>query len=194
MSADDAGARLRLAAERARGGNASAFRELVDRSHETVFRLAAALTGDRDEAADVVQETYIRAWEQIAELRDGAAATAWLGRIARNVAHDRRRSWWSRIRSPLDAAVEDRAGRERAAPGADAALEAAEEARAVRSAMARLPEKHRVVLRLREVEAMTYEDIAAALGLPVGTVESRLHRARRLLAERLSKAARREEP
>jgi RNA polymerase sigma-70 factor (ECF subfamily) len=194
MSADEAAARLRLAAERARGGNASAFRELVDRSHETVFRLAAAQTGDRDEAADVVQETYIRAWERIGDLRDGAAVTAWLARIARNAAHERRRSWWSRIRAPLDAAPEERLAGGGERPAADAALEAAERADAVRRALARLPEKHRAVLALREVEGMTYEDIAAALGVPVGTVESRLHRARRALAGRLEKAARREEP
>jgi RNA polymerase sigma-70 factor (ECF subfamily) len=193
VSPDDVPARLRVAAERAREGNAGAFRELVDRSHETVFRLAAALTGDRDEAADVVQETYIRAWEEIGGLRDGAAVTGWLARIARNVAHDRRRGFWSRLRAPLSPAHEDRAGRERAAPGADATLEEAERARGVREAMARLPEKHRVVLALREIEGMTYEEVAAALGVPVGTVESRLHRARRALAKRLERAARKEE-
>jgi RNA polymerase sigma-70 factor (ECF subfamily) len=110
------------------------------------------------------------------------------------VAHERRRSWWSRIRAPLDAAPEERLAGGRERPAADAALEAAERADAVRRALARLPEKHRAVLALREVEGMTYEEIAAALGVPVGTVESRLHRARRALAERLEKAARREGP
>ena len=182
MRADEAGARLRSALERARAGSASAFREVVEATHETVFRLAAALAGDRDEAADVVQETYIRAWERIDELRDAGAAPAWLCRIARNVAHDRRRGWWSRVRAPLEEA------RERAVPDPpDAALEAAQTAGAVRAAMRRLPERQRVVLALREIEGMSYEEIAVAVGVPVGTVESRLHRARAALARRLAK-------
>jgi RNA polymerase sigma-70 factor (ECF subfamily) len=190
MTGDD-GARLRVAAERARAGSTSAFRQLVDGTHETVFRLAVALTGDRDEAADVVQDTYIRAWERMDELRDPAAAMGWLCRIARNVAHDRRRGWWSRLRAPRGHAFEEREGPERTL-AADEALESAETATAVRRAMERLPEKHRVVLHFREVEGMTYEEIADALGVPVGTVESRLHRARRGLARRLAKAAQEE--
>lgn len=185
MTGDDAGARPRAAAERTRTDGAGEFRALVDGSHELVFRLAMALTGDRDEAADVTQETYLRAWERLDGLRDRGAATAWICRIARNVAHDRRRGWWSRVRAPLDAALAERPA---PAAGADEALEGAERAAAVRRALARLPEKHRVVLLLREVEGMSYEQIADALGLPVGTVESRLHRARRGLARRLAKA------
>ncbi|HET8541300.1 MAG TPA: sigma-70 family RNA polymerase sigma factor [Anaeromyxobacter sp.] len=183
MSGDDAAARLRAAADGARAGDPQAFRALVAETHETVFRLAAALVSDRDEAADVTQETYVRAWGRIGELRDGAAALGWLCRIARNVAHDRRRSWWSRIRAPLDAAAREVAPRER---DPDASLAAAERGDAVRAALARLPEKHRVVLALREIEGLSYGEIAAALGVPVGTVESRLHRARAALARRLA--------
>jgi RNA polymerase sigma-70 factor (ECF subfamily) len=184
MPGDDAGS-LRGAAERARDGSPGAFRELVDRSHEKIFRLAAALVGDRDEAADVVQETYVRAWERIADLRDPSAVAGWLARIARNVAHDRRGGWWHRLRAPL-AATEERVSPEPLAPDA---LEAAQAAAAVERALGRLPEKHRVVLVLREVEGMTYEEIAEALDVPVGTVESRLHRARAGLARRLQQTA-----
>ncbi len=182
MTGDDAGARLRAAADRARAGDAEAFRALVEETHETVFRLAAALVQDRDEAADVTQETYVRAWERIEELRDGAAALGWLCRISRNVAHDRRRSWWSRFRAPLEALAGEAAPRE-ADP--DAAAAASERADAVRAALAQLPEKHRVVLALREIEGLSYDEIASATGVPVGTVESRLHRARAALARRL---------
>jgi RNA polymerase sigma-70 factor (ECF subfamily) len=180
---DDAGARLGAAVDGARSGDPEAFRALVEETHATVFRLAAALVADRDEAADVAQETYVRAWRRIDELRDGAAAVGWLCRIARNVAHDRRRSWWSRIRAPLDAL----AGEAAPAEGApDAALAATERADAVRAALARLPERHRVVLALRELEGLSYEEIAAATGVPLGTVESRLSRARAALARRLA--------
>jgi RNA polymerase sigma-70 factor (ECF subfamily) len=198
MSGDDAAARLRIAAERARDGSASAFRELVESTHERVFRLAAALTGDRDEAADVTQETYLRAWERKDELADPSAVSGWLFRIVRNVAHDRRGSWWmrSRIRLPLDRADPERATSHPGEPAADAdahaALEAAESAGQVQRALRRLPEKHRVVLQLREVEGLAYEEIADALGVPVGTVESRLHRARAGLARRLAQLAKEE--
>jgi RNA polymerase sigma-70 factor (ECF subfamily) len=183
VSGDDAGARLRAAADGARAGDPEAFRALVGETHATVFRLAAALVSDRDEAADVTQETYVRAWGRVGELRDGAAALGWLCRIARNVAHDRRRSWWSRMRAPLDALAGEAAPREEAP---DASLAAAERASAVRAALAKLPEKQRVVLALRELEGLSYDEIAAALGVPVGTVESRLHRARGALARRLA--------
>ena len=184
MSGRDGAAELRAAAERTRAGDASAFRELVHATEATVFRLAAALVGDRDEAADVVQETYIRAWDAREALRDGAAALGWLCRIARNVAHDRRRSWWSRVRAPLaEAALEARPAE--GGPAPDEALAAEESAGSVRRALAALPEKHRVVLVLREIEGMSYDEIAAALGIPIGTVESRLHRARAGLARRL---------
>jgi RNA polymerase sigma-70 factor (ECF subfamily) len=183
VSGDDAGARLRAAADGARAGDPEAFRVLVAETHATVFRLAAALVSDRDEAADVTQETYVRAWGRIEELRDGAAALGWLCRIARNVAHDRRGSWWSRVRAPLEAIAGVAAPRE---AGPDASFAAAERAEAVRAALAKLPEKHRVVLALREVEGLSYEEIAAATGVPRGTVESRLHRARAALARRLS--------
>jgi RNA polymerase sigma-70 factor (ECF subfamily) len=188
MGGDDA-ASLRAVAERARGGSTSAFRELVSRSHASVFRLAAALVGDRDEAADVTQETYVRAWQRLHELRDPAAASSWLFRIARNVARDRRGSWWSRVRAPLDAAAEALATAQPLAPSPHEALEAAESAAAVQRALRLLPEKHRVVLVLREVEGMSYDEIADALGVAVGTVESRLHRARAGLARRLARSA-----
>jgi RNA polymerase sigma-70 factor (ECF subfamily) len=180
---DDAGARLRAAADGARAGDPEAFRTLVAETHATVFRLAVALVSDRDEAADVTQETYVRAWGRIDELRDGAAALGWLCRIVRNVAHDRRRSWWSRLRAPLEALSGEAAPAERAP---DAALASAERSSAVRAALAKLSEKHRVVLALREVEGLSYEEIAEATGVPLGTVESRLHRARAALARRLS--------
>jgi RNA polymerase sigma-70 factor (ECF subfamily) len=183
---------LEALAARVRGGDAGAFRELVDRSHETIYRVAAALVNDRDEAADVVQETYVRAWDRRGELRDPAAVLGWLCRIARNAAHDRRHGWWSRVRARLDEAGAQIGARAGEGPAPDEALGAAQAAAAVRRAVASLPEGQRVVLVLREVEGMTYEEIAEALDLPLGTVESRLHRARKGLA-RLLEAWRREE-
>jgi RNA polymerase sigma-70 factor (ECF subfamily) len=185
MASGSAAVLARLAG-RARDGDAQAFRALVEATHQRLFALAAALSGDRDEAADVVQEAFARAWERRGELHRPEAALAWLFAIVRHAAGDRRRGWWRR-RRPLEEAPEEAGG-----PRGDEALAAAEEAAAVRRALHRLPERHRVVLVLRELEGFTAAEVAEALGVPVGTVDSRLHRARLGLARGLARARREE--
>lgn len=172
-------------AERTRGGDTGAFRQLVEATHERLYRLAIHLMRDADEAEDVVQETYIRAWERRGDLRDPGAVVPWLSRIARNAARDRLR-WWKRRPEKVRTEVEP------AGPGtpADQTLIGEERAAEVRRALDVLSEKHRVILLLREVEDMSYEQIAELLELPVGTVESRIHRARAALARKLEKVRR----
>lgn len=179
-----ASASLAPLAERTRAGDPAAFRALIDATADRLYRLAIHLLRDPDEAEDVVQETYIRAWERRGDLRDPAAVVPWLSRIARNAARDRLR-WWKRRpeRERSEPAREPASG----APPADRVLIDQEEAAALRRALDVLPEKHRVILLLREVEEMSYEQIAELLGVPMGTVESRLHRARAALGKRLGK-------
>jgi RNA polymerase sigma-70 factor (ECF subfamily) len=183
------------ACARARAGDPAAFRQLVELTHGTVYRLALRLLADGDEAADVTQETYVRAWSRLEELREPAAALGWLCRIARNLARDRRRGWWWRRREVHDGGLDPapRLAPVAEAPRPDDALAAAELGLQVRKALAALPEKHRVVLLLREVDGMGYAELAEALGVPVGTVESRLHRARKALAKRLERSMRQED-
>jgi RNA polymerase sigma-70 factor, ECF subfamily len=179
-------------AERARDGDAAAFRGLVDAATPRLYRLALRLLGDRDEADDVVQETFTRAWDRRGELRDPAAALGWLAGIARNAARDRQR-WWRRWRGP--GAVGSSGGEALAelvgpdAP-ADQKLAAAELGERLARAMARLSDEHRAVLLLREVDGLSMGEIAELCGVPVGTVESRLHRARAALARRVGRLAR----
>jgi RNA polymerase sigma-70 factor (ECF subfamily) len=188
---------LAAIAARARAGERAALRELVEKSAPRIYRLALRVLGDPDEADDVVQETYIRAWERIDELRDPSAVMGWLSRIARNAARDRLRWWKRRRRESFDEAgaalahLVEQAG---SAPLADEALAAAETGAAVARAVAALPDKHRVVLLLREADGMSYEEIAESLGIAVGTVESRLHRARAALARRLRRLVTEETP
>lgn len=175
------------AAARARGGDAAAFRELIRLTTGRLFRIAAYMVGDRDEADDLVQETFIRAWGRLEELREPEAVLGWLAGITRNAARDRLRSL--RRRGKAMAAERDaRADREPSAHrGPDEDLAAAQLGAAVRRAVAALSDKHRVVLLLREVDGMSYEQIAQLLDLPVGTVESRLHRARAALGRNLER-------
>jgi RNA polymerase sigma-70 factor (ECF subfamily) len=178
----EAAAALAPLAERTRDGDSAAFRQLVEATSERLYRLAFHLMRDQDEADDVVQETFIRAWQRRGDLRDPSAVVPWLSRIARNAARDRLR-WWRRRPERARSEVES-AG---AATPADQTLIDQERAAEVRRGLDVLSEKHRVILLLREVEDMSYEQIAELLDLPVGTVESRLHRARAALARKLEK-------
>jgi RNA polymerase sigma-70 factor, ECF subfamily len=177
-------------AGKAAGGDRRAFRALVDRTHRTVYRVALRILDDSAGAEDVVQETYVRAWRGLAKIRDPLAAYGWICRIARNVATDQLRARGRKKALSLDLPVGE--GRSplvellvHPAAGPERRMGDAEVARAVREAIASLKEKHRLVLTLRELDGMSYEELAIALGCSLGTVESRLHRARKALARKL---------
>jgi RNA polymerase sigma-70 factor (ECF subfamily) len=125
-----------------------------------------------------VQETFVRAWQRLGELRDPGAALGWLVRIAQNAAKDRVRG---RKRSDVEPPERESGDRP------DVALATAQQDIFVRRAVGALSEKHRVVLLLHEVDGMTAAEIARLLDVPVGTVESRLSRARAGLMKRLLK-------
>lgn len=145
------------------------------------FRLARWLLGGVAEAEDVVQEASLRAWQ--AEVRRPAAARAWLLAITRNAALTRLRA---RRRSNGKVVPFPENGREleRLAapdPSADAVLAAEQRRQLLRAALAELPAPFREVVVLRDVEGLSYREIAEVLGLPEGTVMSRLSRGRRAL-------------
>lgn len=182
---------------RAAGGDRAAFREWLEATYSVVFRVALRILGDPAGAQDVTQEAFVQAWQNMARLRKLEASLAWVCRIARNVAADRLRGAIRREVLMLDrptqngamSRVECLASPE---PGPEAELLVAETRAQVRVAVASLKDKHRVVLLLREVDGMSYEEIATALGVPRGTVESRIHRARALVKKWLRRAALRE--
>jgi RNA polymerase sigma-70 factor (ECF subfamily) len=193
---------IRDAAAAAATGDRDAFRRFVELTHATVYRLAYRLLDDSAAAEDVAQEAYLRAWQGLGSLRDPGAAFGWLCRVARNVAHDRQRRQYRQPTRSLDAMV--RANGEAtgptllqrlADPSADpeGQLDQAQLGAAVRAALQELNEPQRLVLTLREMDQMGYEEIAVALGIRLGTVESRLHRARKALAKKLRRLARERE-
>ena len=191
MRSGHADTQLETLVSRSREGDRDAFAALVEHSHGTVYRLVLRTLADAAEAEDVVQETYIRAWRALPRLRDPGAVIGWLCRIARHAALDRARQ---RKRRPIPSSDEQVLGgamRELvAAEDPRAAAESAELRQLLMATIASLDEKYRVVFLLREVDGMSYEAIAQALGCPVGTVESRLHRARHKLAAKLTRAMR----
>ena len=159
--------------------------------YERTFRLVYAIVHNEADARDVCQEVWLTVWKQLATFRGDARFTTWLHPIATRRALDhlrKRRRWFDRF-LPFDPGDESMPAAPEPVTTDDAGqqLEGSETVAQVRAAIATLPPKHRVVLALRELEGLSYEEIAAATGVPVGTVMSRLHHARRLLAEKLGK-------
>ena len=188
---------LEQIARAAADGDRAAFRSLVEATTQTLYRVALRTVGDRTDADDIVQETFIRAWGSLDRLRDPAAVVGWLCRIASNVAADlyrargRRRSWSLDLAASDGIALVERLAA--AGPDPEKRTGDAQLARAALALVGELPEKHRLVLLLREVDGMSYSEIAEALGIATGTVESRLHRARAALAKKIDRLRSRHE-
>ena len=171
------------------GGDEGAFRELVERYKGRAFGVAVGIVGDGDDAMDVVQDSFVKAYYNLKEFRFGASFYTWFYRLVVNQAIDRWRKssrsaevplderWLSEDASPPDSIAYPRTPEELAS--------SRELGDALERAIASLPEYHRAVILLREVEGMAYEEIAKVLGCSVGTVMSRLHYARGKLKEAL---------
>ena len=168
----------------AQGGDQAAFGDLVRRYQRAVYRLAYGLTRNPSDADDLAQETFVRAYRAVGRFRAGEPLYPWLSRITINLAFSLFRRRKRRPETPLEPLLE--AGRQWAAnddPAEDAAWREYE--RMLGEALAELSEEHRVVLVLRVIEELSYEEIAGALSVPIGTVMSRLARARGQLKTRL---------
>jgi len=170
--------------ERSRAGKPEAFGELVVRYQDRLYNTLIRVCGEAEEARDVTQEAFVQAFVKLDSFRGNSAFYTWLYRIAFNTAISRRRR--RKPTSSLDEAREA-AGVEPADPDArpEANLEREEQAVQVRAALATLSAEHRSVLVLREIEGYDYETIGEMLEVPVGTVRSRLHRARMQLKEEM---------
>ncbi len=164
----------------ARRGDAAAYGELVRRHERPIYRHLHNLTASPDEARELAQETFLKAWEALAEWRPEANVQAWLYRIASNLAFDLLR----RRKVVRFEAMEDDFEAASGEAGPEMRLEAKQSIATLEAALQRLPLELRQILLLREVEGLSYEDIAQALGVNEGTVKSRLARARAALAAR----------
>jgi RNA polymerase sigma-70 factor (ECF subfamily) len=168
-------------------GQSEAFGCLVLRYQDRLLHTLTCVLGSREDAQDVAQEALVRAFRKLDTFRGDSAFYSWLFRIALNAAVTYQR----RNRQPhasLEAGRES-SGSEPRDPRADAqpshSLETEERQRLVRAALARLPEEYRTALVLKEMEGLKYEEIAELVGCPIGTVRSRIHRAREELREKL---------
>jgi RNA polymerase sigma-70 factor (ECF subfamily) len=168
---------------RFRAGDEAAFEALVKRYEAALRKLAFAYLRDRMLAEDVAQESFLVAYQRIGSLGRAEAFRSWLYRIAINRSHDalRRAARKGEIAGPEG---EQKIGELEEPSDAVAQLVSRDLGRRLAPAIAALPEKYRRPLLLKEIEGMTYADIAALLGWPMGTVQIRIHRARLRLRER----------
>jgi RNA polymerase sigma-70 factor (ECF subfamily) len=150
-------------AARAREGDIAAYTQLVQRYRAPLIAYVYGLTGLRDEAEELAQEAFCRAWEKLPTLRQREHLVGWLYRIAHNLA--------------VSAARRPRAAALVCEPARNATADPKDPTRDVHRAVAELPEPQRVVVALRHFSGLSHEEIAAALALPAGTVRSRLSRA-----------------
>ncbi|TWT52821.1 ECF RNA polymerase sigma factor SigW [Rubripirellula amarantea] len=179
--------------DRALQGDRSAFTELVTTNQDRLFASMLQVTGSPDEAEEVVQEAFIRAFIKLDTFQRNSQFFTWLYRIAFNSALTRRRR--KRARVSLDHYRES-TGLEISddGDGVDERMLRGERVDMVRSAMHTLSEEHRIILVLREMEDHPYETIAEILEISIGTVRSRLNRARRQLKLAIENMQRAEEP
>lgn len=167
----------------ARGGDRDAFDEIVRATYVDLFTLAVRLTGNEEDARDVVQDAYLRAWKGIGKFRGDAALSTWLYRITANCAstHLSRRR---RTRTePLVPGLDPAELRHEAHP--EAMAETNLDLARIAEAVDELPPKLRAVVVLRDVYGLTHEAIAEELGISVSAAKVRLHRARKRLRDEM---------
>jgi RNA polymerase sigma-70 factor (ECF subfamily) len=189
VSADD----QRLIAECLQG-NTAAFGVLVRRYQERLYHSVYRLVENAEDAQDVVQEAFLNAYQSLDGFKGDSRFFTWLYRIAVNTAISFKRKHRALVHletqnngeyalEPLDPSAASRP---------EHALEQAEQQMRVRQALARLSPEHRAVLVLKEIEGQKYETMAEILQVPIGTIRSRLHRARLELRELLEKSEQKE--
>ena len=184
----------RLLVDRFKSGDASAFDEMVERYWDRIFSMVNQLLRNSQDAEEVTQDAFIRAHQGLVNFRGESAFSTWLYQIATNLARNRYWYWWRRKRdksvsfdAPMgpdnDTTLAEMIPAEVETP--DDITVTREFVTRIGKGMERLGAKHREILILRNIKNLSYEEIAAILGISVGTVKSRIARARESLRSKL---------
>ena len=188
----DVGGREAALVQRCASGDESACADLVAEHQRMVVQLAINLLGDRDEALDLSQEVFLRVFRTIHRFRGHSSLRTWIYRIAVNQARNKHRFWRRRHRADQVSLDEHVATHGEFLSGGestpDRVLAQKELAEQLQAALDRLPFDQRTAIVLREVDGLSYEEIAYSLGVAIGTVKSRLTRARQALRLELREA------
>jgi RNA polymerase sigma-70 factor (ECF subfamily) len=175
---------------RARAGDAEAFGLLVERHQDYIYNAVYHLVGSDHEAEDIAQQVFVLAYGNLGRFRGQAKFSTWLYGIMLNTV----RTYWRRQKGRATLSLDDAADDEQHAasldppddgPGPPEVSTRREQVQAVREAIASLDEELREIVVLRDIRGLSYDELAESLGLPAGTVKSRLHRARRMLKDKL---------
>jgi RNA polymerase sigma-70 factor (ECF subfamily) len=178
--------RTQAVIERARQGDMDAFMELFEEARPMVFNVACRVVGP-DEAEDVVMDTYLKAWKAIPGFTGHSASRTWLCRIAHNCAidHWRKQKPWTMTGSADEEPVDPSQLPDATQRLPSSLVAGAETAACIHAALDRLPSEHRATLLLRFADGLSYSEIAAATGVSLGTVMSRVFNGRRKLMKLL---------
>jgi len=176
--------------ERCKNGDLSAFDELVHRYEKQVYGFAYRMSGNYDDANDIAGEAFIKVFQGIESFRGDSNFSTWLFRIVTNLYLDHRKRTRAHVNIPLDEYIdleESSVARqiEDTSPGPLEQIETAERNEAIQAAILQLPDYQRIMILLFHVHGKSYEEIAEIVELPIGTVKSRLNRARLALREKL---------
>lgn len=173
--------------ERIRKGDSEAFSALVLEYEKPVFNIALRMTGSREDAEDISQESFIKAYNSLSSYRGDAAFSTWLYRIVSNTCLDFLRKQKNRQALSLSVENDDEETEELDISDESSSPEQLLERKLTRESVQRglsaLSEEHRSVLLLREIQGLSYDEIGSALGLEAGTVKSRIARARKKLCD-----------
>jgi len=165
----------------AQKGSRAAFDELVSRHQQRVYALAYRILGAAEDASDIQQETFIRAWLSLKKFRGQAAFYTWLHRITVNLCLSRKR----KLSSSVEVLPFDEDIRQSIEPGVATCAQNVETTEMVRAALSTVPAPCRALLVLRDIEGRPYEEIARIVGGSIESVRTRLSRARKMLRERM---------
>ena len=167
-----------------RSGRADAFGALVTRHQDRLYPTALRLTGRPEDAMDLLQDAFLRAYRKLDTFHGESSFYTWVYRIAVNLALSERRR--RRVEARLSHADVGEPADASGSTDPSSPMERAERDAQIQAALDALAPDHRAVVVMKEFDGLRYEEIAEALGVPVGTVRSRLHRARSELRERLA--------
>ncbi|MCH7903247.1 MAG: sigma-70 family RNA polymerase sigma factor [Armatimonadetes bacterium] len=180
-----------LLIEHSQEGDRQAFDALIRKYEQRAYQYAHRLTSNPEEASDIVAEAFVRVFNALKNFKGQSSFSTWLYRILTNCYLDHRKKERNRQHQSLEASLRLDGGEvqmqvEDQSPRADEIAEQNEREQAVQAALGHMPEYQQVMLVMYHVEALSYEDISDALDLPIGTVKSRLNRARLALRDRLA--------
>ena len=178
---------------RLRAGDLAAFEELVDHFERPVYALCFRLLGDAEEARDAAQETFLKVYRGLGGFRGEAGLKTWIYRIAINQAMNQKR-WWRRRHRDETVSLDISRGQSETTLGnllparscsPEAEAISSERERCIMRALSEIKEEYRIALMLREIEELSYEEIAETLSISIGTVKSRIARGREDLRRRV---------